>query len=222
MRWLTKNLPRGARKSSSSVPDFVKPIFAFFAQLGGFGLLGFGILDSSFLFVPLGNDLLLVVLTARKEHLFWYYALMAATGSVIGATLTDAVSRKLGETGIEKMVNPGRLKVVRARLEKHAWWALGLASLLPPPFPFTVFLMAASGLQTPRWHVLSAVGAGRLVRFLALAILAKEFGRQILKFMERPEVVYFLIGLAVISIVGSVLSILKWVRSARERSYIRI
>ena len=30
------------------------------------------------------------------------------------------------------------------------------AALLPPPFPFTVFLIAASGLQMSRWKVLGA------------------------------------------------------------------
>src|SRR5215203_6829923 len=101
--------------------------FQFFGRMGGFGLVGFGILDSSFLFLPLGNDLLLVLLTARKPNLFWYYALMAALGSLIGCTLTDAVSRKIGEAGMEKMVNPGRLKKLQSKIEKHAGWALGLA-----------------------------------------------------------------------------------------------
>ena len=40
---------------------------AFFWSLGGPGLLLLGILDSSFLFAPLGNDLLVVAMTARKH-----------------------------------------------------------------------------------------------------------------------------------------------------------
>src|SRR6478672_9332864 len=95
----------------------IRQVFHYFLRMGGFGLAGFGILDSSFLFLPLGNDLLLVILTARKPALFWYYALMASLGSVIGCTLTDAVSRKLGEAGIEKMANPDKLKAVQKRIE---------------------------------------------------------------------------------------------------------
>ena len=183
--------------------------------MGGFGLVGFGILDSSFLFLPLGNDLLLVLLTARKPNFFWYYALMATLGSLIGCTLTDAVSRKIGEAGIEKMVDPARVKKLQSKIEKHAWWALGLAAMLPPPFPFTVFLIAASGMQMSRWKVLAAVGVGRLVRFFAIGTLAASYGRQILRMARRPEVEYVIIGLAVISIIGSVLSVIKWVRSSR-------
>jgi membrane protein YqaA with SNARE-associated domain len=195
----------------------IRQVFHHFLRMGGFGLVGFGILDSSFLFLPLGNDLLLVVLTARKPALFWYYALMATLGSAIGCTLTDAVSRKLGEAGIEKMTNQARLKAVQRRIEKHAWWALGLAALLPPPFPFTVFLIAASGLQMSRWKTLAPVAIGRLVRFFALALLAVTYGRQILHISRRPEVEYFMLGLAAVSIIGSVLSVLKWVRSTRRR-----
>lgn len=185
--------------------------------MGGFGLVGFGILDSSFLFLPLGNDLLLIILTARKPELFWYYALMATLGSLIGCAITDAVSRKIGEAGLEHMAHPDRVKRLRGKIEQHAWWVLGLASLLPPPFPFTVFLIAASGLQMPRWKVLGAVGTGRMIRFFALALLAVQYGRQILRISRRPEVEYFFIALAVISIAGSALSVYKWVRSSRSR-----
>ena len=193
--------------------ELLQQVFRFFARMGAFGLVALGLLDSSFLFLPLGNDLLLVVLTARKPDLFWFYALMSTVGSMLGVFLTDFVSRKIGEAGLDKLVNPNRLKTVRKRLETHAWWVLGLTAMAPPPFPFTVFVIAASGLQTPRWHVLSAVGAGRLLRFFVLALLAHQFGRQILSFADKPEVEYVVIALAVISVAGSVLSVLKW-RSA--------
>jgi membrane protein YqaA with SNARE-associated domain len=159
----------------------------------------------------------LVILTARKPELFWYYALMAVLGSMIGSTLMDAISRKLGEAGMERIASPKRVKALQKRIEKHAWWVLGLAAVLPPPFPFTLFLVAVSGMQMKRWKVLSAVAVGRSVRFFAIAILAYHYGRQILRMADRPEVEYFVIGLAVISIVGSVFSVVKWVRSSRRK-----
>jgi membrane protein YqaA with SNARE-associated domain len=199
------------------VHELVRQAIQFFYRMGGLGLIGFGILDSSFLFLPLGNDLLLVMLTARKPEWFWYYALMATTGSVIGATLTDAVSRKIGEAGMERMANPERVKKLRKRLDKHAWWFLILAAMLPPPFPFTVFLIAASGMQLKRWRLLSAVAAGRALRFLTIAILAYRYGRQIIRMSQRPEVETFILVLAAISIIGSVLSVMKWIRATRGK-----
>jgi hypothetical protein len=95
---------------------------------------------------------------------------------------------------------------------------LGMAATLPPPFPFTVFLVAVSGMQMKRWKVLSAVAVGRSMRFFGIALLAYRYGRQILRMAERPEVEYFVIALAVISIAGSVLSVVKWVRSSRRKT----
>ena len=196
----------------------VRSVFRFFGSLGAIGLVGLGILDSSFLFLPFGNDLLLVALTARKPDQFWFFALMAALGSVIGCLLTDIVSRRLGEAGIEKMANPKRLERVRGKLKAHAMWVLGGAALMPPPFPFTVFLMAAAALQISRWRVMTAVGVGRLLRFFLLALLARRFGTYLLQLAERDEVQYAVVALAVISIVGSALSIAKWVQSSRRRA----
>jgi membrane protein YqaA with SNARE-associated domain len=185
--------------------------------MGGFGLVGLGILDSSFLFLPFGNDILLVMLTARKPEYFWYYAVMATVGSLLGCVLTDTVSRKIGEAGMERMANPKKVETLRKRMNKHAPWVLAGAAIMPPPFPFTVFLIAASGMQMSRFKVLASVGVGRLVRFFALAGLAYYFGRHILAVAKRDEVEYVVIGLAVISVIGSALSIAKWVRSTRRQ-----
>lgn len=119
---------------------------------------------------------------------------------------------------MERLANPKRVKSLQKRIEKHAWWILGMAAILPPPFPFTLFLVAVSGMQMKRWKVLSAVAVGRTVRFFAIAGLAHRYGRQILRMADRPEVEYFVIALAAISILGSVLSIVKWVRSSRRKT----
>ena len=86
------------------------------------------------------------------------------------------------------------MEYVQQRLKKHTFWALGAAALLPPPFPFTVFLIAASAIQISRRRVLTAVGVGRLVRFVTLSLLAARFGPGILRISERDEVQYLLSG----------------------------
>ena len=58
---------------------FAAGLFAFVLKFGGLGLLVLGILDSSFLFAPWGNDLLVVAMTARHPHYghMLYYAAMS-------------------------------------------------------------------------------------------------------------------------------------------------
>lgn len=196
----------------------IRSFIAFFLRLGLLGLFAMGVLDSSVLFLPFGNDLLVVALTAQAPGRFWLYALCATTGSVVGCTITDFLSRKLGEAGLENMVKPERLQVVQQRLKKHAFWVLGGAALMPPPFPFTVFLITASAIQISRWRVLTAVAVGRFLRFFLLSLLALRFGTQIIHLSKRDEIQWFVIGLAVVSIIGSALSVAKWVHSSRKRA----
>ncbi|HXA53043.1 MAG TPA: hypothetical protein VNV86_22150, partial [Candidatus Acidoferrum sp.] len=71
-------------------------IFAFVLKFGGLGLLIIGIVDSSYLFAPWGNDLLLVALTARHPEFLrmLYYAAMSTIGSVLGCLLIDVPMRR--------------------------------------------------------------------------------------------------------------------------------
>src|SRR3979411_2961260 len=97
----------------------VDHLFAVFIRLGGFGLLILGFLDSSFLlFLPLGNDLLLVALTARDHRMLPVFAVLATAGSLLGCLLTDWVSRKGGEKGIEKFLSGRRLSYVKRKVKK--------------------------------------------------------------------------------------------------------
>jgi len=187
----------------------------FFAHLGGFGLLLLGILDSSFLFMPLGNDLLVVALTANHHQRMLYYAAMASAGSVVGCFLTDLVCRKGGEKGLEKNFSGRTMDYVQKKIKNHAGPALAVACLLPPPFPFTPFVIVMAALQYPRWKLLGIVAAGRLIRFTAEGWLAIVYGRRILEMAKNPLLQQIVIGLVVISIAGSAWSIYSWVKRAR-------
>ncbi len=197
---------------------FLRHVFAIALHLGGFGLIIVGILDSSFLFMPLGNDLLIVAMTARARdypHAF-YYAAMAAIGSVLGCLVLDLVARKGGEAGLEKLVSKRRLEYVKKRVKEHVAWALAIGSLMPPPFPFTPLVAAASAVDYPRKKMLSVIGVARFVRFLIEACLAMYFGRQVLRLAEAPAVRWFIIAIIVISFGGSGWSIYQWFRRSKQ------
>jgi membrane protein YqaA with SNARE-associated domain len=193
-------------------------LFAFFWKLGGIGLLLLGILDSSFLFAPLGNDLLVVAMTARHHSILemLYYAAMSTIGSVLGCLLVDLVMRKAGEAGLEKHLPRKRLEYVKKKVSQNAVWALVLAAIAPPPFPFTPFIMAAAALQYPRRRMLAVVGAARMARFTALGVLALLFGERILRWAQNEIVQGFLVGLIVVCTVGSVVSVYGWIRRSRK------
>ena len=186
----------------------------FFRKLGMFGLLLLSALDSSFLVLPFGNDLLLIALVrSNREGPKWIaYVVASAIGSVIGVFVIDLLMRKTGEKGLERFLSKNRIEQVKSKIENKAFITVFLATLVPPPFPFTPAVMTASALQFPKAKLLGAVFVGRLVRFGIEAILALYFGRQVIAFINSDVVTYVVYVLIAIAIVLSTLSLLRWLK----------
>lgn len=189
-------------------------IFRFFRRMGIFGLLLMSALDSSFLVLPFGNDLLLIALvSSNREGLMWIaYVLASAIGSVIGVFVIDLLMRKAGEKGLERFISQKKVEQLKSKIENKAFITVFLATLIPPPFPFTPAVMTASALQTPKGQLLAAVFVGRLLRFGAEAFLALYFGRQVIAFINSDVVTYIVYGMIAIAIVLSTLSLMRWLK----------
>ncbi|MGH9374724.1 MAG: VTT domain-containing protein [Terriglobia bacterium] len=194
---------------------FIRHLYVVFLHLGGFGLLAVGFLDSSFLFLPLGNDLLIIGITSSRPSRIAYYVLMATAGSVLGCFTVDLMSRREGEKALEKMLPAKRLNYVTGRVKKNAAWALTVASLMPPPFPFTPFVAASAALQYPRKRLLLVIAGSRLLRFSIEGVLAIIFGRRILALASSPVVEDGVLALVIISVFGSALSVREWIKRSK-------
>jgi membrane protein YqaA with SNARE-associated domain len=184
-------------------------------RAGGLGVLTLGIFDSSPLVVPMGNDLLVLALCARYHSRVWYYVLMATAGSVIGCLVTDWVSRK-SEGKQEKFLSPNQLRLLRNLVEKHAGWTLFVASMMPPPFPFTAIVAGAAAFRYPRTRLMTVVSLGRLLRFSIEAALAIHYGRWIIRQSQAPWLDHAMIALIVISIAASAFSMYEWSQKAKR------
>jgi membrane protein YqaA with SNARE-associated domain len=189
----------------------------FFFSLGGVGLLLLGILDSSFLFMPLGNDLLVVALTAAHRQRMLYYVVMATVGSVVGVAITHWASAKGGQKGIEGEKKSRRVAYIERKVHEHGAIAIATAAIMPPPFPFTPFIIVAAALQYPRKKMLLIVAGCRAARFAIEGSLALIYGRRIIQLAQSPAVQIFIVILVAISIAGSAWSIFTWVRKSRNR-----
>jgi membrane protein YqaA with SNARE-associated domain len=193
----------------------------FFSVLGyfltPFGIVLMGILDASMVFfLPLGIDFVVIIMTARKPELFWLYALLGTCGSVIGAAGTFWIGKAAGERGLSRLVNPRRLDAVKARIDRGAVVVAALA-LIPPPFPFTPFVLASGALGVNAWTFLATLAGARVLRFGAEAALASHYGSQILRWMKTPmfkSIIGVFIALAVI---GTIVSAIALVRSSRRK-----
>jgi membrane protein YqaA with SNARE-associated domain len=186
----------------------------FFLRLGIFGLFLLSALDSSFLVLPFGNDVLLIAMVSRdRSSLAWIsYVLVSALGSILGVFVIDLIMRKAGEKGLERFVSAKKIEKFKAKLENKAGITVFVATLLPPPFPFTPVVMTASALQTPRAKLIGAVFVGRLVRCTIEALLALYFGRKLIAYINSDVVTYFVYGLIALAAVLSTLSLITWLR----------
>jgi membrane protein YqaA with SNARE-associated domain len=194
----------------------------FFSVLAYFltpaGVVMMGVLDASMIFfLPLGIDFVVIIMAARKPDLFWLYPVLATIGSLAGAALTFWIGRKAGEVGLTKLVKPKQLEHVKARVNRGAAVVAALA-IIPPPFPFTPFVLTSGALCMNPWSFFGTLAAVRVFRFGIEAALASRYGSQILRWMKTPEfqtMVGIFIALAVI---GTILSAIALVRGAKKRA----
>ena len=180
------------------------------------GVLVMGALDASLVFfLPLGIDFVVIIMTARKPELFWLYALLAGVGSVIGASLTYWMGRKVGEHGLTRLVKPSTLKKVQQRVTQSAVLPIAALGAIPPPFPFTAFILASGASRLNPWMLLPALGLVRLIRFGVEGALAARYGQGILTWMESRTFTLVVIALAVLAIGGTIVSAVAVHRSVK-------
>lgn len=197
---------------------------SFFNSLLGYfltpaGVLLMGTLDASLIFfLPLGIDFVVIIMAARKPELFWMYALLATIGSVTGAGLTYWIGRKAGAAGLRTFLNPKTLARVQKRVETQAALPIAALGVIPPPFPFTAFVLAAGAWKLSAWKFLSALAAVRAARFGVETALAAHYGNGIISWMESKTFTIVIVVLAVLAVVGTVVSAVLLYRSGRRKS----
>jgi membrane protein YqaA with SNARE-associated domain len=175
-------------------------------HLGGLGFIPLGLLDSSIIPLPGSMDVLTIVLSARHGELWFYYALMATIGSVIGGYLTYRLARKGGKETLARKFPSRKLQRFYKLFGRWGFGAIAIPALLPPPAPMVPFLLAAGAMQYSVKKFLTALTLGRIVRYFTLAYLAMRYGRHMLTFISKVEhpiliAVVALIAIAVVVLV---------------------
>jgi len=180
-------------------------------------VLFLGILDSTVVFfLPLGIDAVVILMAARHPGDAWLYPVLAASGSVLGSAMTYWAGRKIGEHGLSRFVPAGRLQFVRANLRRHGAFTVAALSLIPPPFPFTPFVLTSGALHFSRLRLFASLAAARLLRFGVEAALAVRYGDALVHWMGSQT---FRVAIGVfiaIAVTGTAISAFVVMRRARR------
>ena len=144
---------------------------------GAFGLFTVALLDSAFVPLPSSADALMILLSTAHPRWMVLYAFMATAGSAIGCWILYLVSRRAGARALRKF-SEAKQKRVKGWIERYDMAAVLVATLLPPPFPFKLFVITAGVFRFSLVRFMIAIVAGRAFRFLLEGDLAVRYGAE--------------------------------------------
>jgi len=170
-------------------------------HLGGLGLIPLGLLDSSIIPIPGSMDVVTIILCAREQEWWLYYALMATAGSVIGGYVTYRLARKRGRETLERRFRRRQVDKINEIFGRWGFGAIAVPALLPPPVPMVPFLLAAGAMQYPARKFLAALTLGRIVRYTILAYLSARYELKIIAFIAHHghPVALTVVGILIVS-----------------------
>jgi membrane protein YqaA with SNARE-associated domain len=157
----------------------------FALALGGPGLFLIAFLDSSFLSFPEIVDILVIWLTTQHKERMVYYALMSTLGSIAGCFALFVVARKGGEAFLRKRFHERHIDRAMEIFQRYGLFGVLVPSLLPPPAPFKLFVLAAGVAQVRTVDFLVAVSIGRGVRYFGEGLLAVWYGERAAEFIRE-------------------------------------
>jgi membrane protein YqaA with SNARE-associated domain len=153
-------------------------------SLGGPGLFLIAFVDSSFLSLPEINDLLIIWMVNQHKSLMLYYVTMATLGSVAGCLVLYYLMRRGGEVLLRKRIGDGAFARSMTTFRRYGLLSVLVPSMLPPPAPFKVFVLAAGAARVPVLQFVVAIAVGRGVRYLAEGLLAVWYGDAALDYVH--------------------------------------
>jgi membrane protein YqaA with SNARE-associated domain len=168
---------------SHALARYTHFIWGLLQPLGSWGVFAIAAIDGSLLGMPL--DPVVAGYVYQSPHKFLLYVIMASAGSALGSVVLYAIGYKGGEVLLQKRMPPQKFESMRRSFDRHEFWALMFPAMLPPPFPFKLFVLAAAAFEMNFAHFELAIFAGRFVRFLILSLLTIKFGPQVVGIMSH-------------------------------------
>lgn len=117
--------------------------------------------------------------------------MVAVFGSVAGCAILYGISWSAGEAALRKF-NPAKRARARQLLERFDMLTVLVAAVLPPPFPFKIFVVTAGVFRFRFWRFVMGILIGRSFRYCLLGYLAFRYGEQAREIFKQN---YPLIGL---------------------------
>ena len=181
---------------------------------GGLALFILAFLDSTFLPFPTVNDLLLIALSIESPARMPYYAGMVTAGSLLGCLILYGIARKGGGVVFGTRAGPQSVSV-RHWISRNGFLSVAIGSLLPPPAPFKLIVLAAGALGVRLRTFILALALARALRFFGEGYLAVRYGPQAYSYLITHKLAFA--GIA-ISIAVALYLLGRWFSHKSRRS----
>ena len=155
-----------------------KKLGTFLASYGPGGLFAISFLDSSFVPLPGLNDALLIYLCASQPVAAPLFAVLATAGSLSGSLVLYWFARSGSKLALKKKGTLKGIEHAKPWLEKNGFLSMVIMSLLPPPAPFKLFLLASGIFRFPLIQFLAGLAVGRSLRFAGIAYISARYGKE--------------------------------------------
>lgn len=152
--------------------------------MGGPGLFILSFLDSSFLSFPEVVDVLMIGLVAKYPERMLWYATLPTLGSILGSYVLYHLARRGGEAFLRRRMHERHVDRAFAMFRKYGLLAVAVPSIMPPPVPFKIFVLAAGAARVRPLEFLVAISVGRGVRYFGEALLAAWYGQAAIDFLH--------------------------------------
>jgi len=147
----------------------------YLVSFGPFGLLAIAFLDSVLVPMPGGVDAVLLLLAASRPSSMLIYVAAATVGSTVGCVGLYRISQRAGRRALARF-SESKQKRVKDLIDRYDVLSVLVASLLPPPFPFKLFVVSAGVFRLNLLRFTFAIAAGRTFRYLLEGYLAARYG----------------------------------------------
>ena len=159
------------------VTKWLTRLSEYLITFGAFGLFVVALLDSTFVPLPSSVDALMLLLSTTYPSWMLLYALMATSGSALGCFILYLISRRAGARALNRF-SEAKQRRVKHWIERYDIFAVLAATLLPPPFPFKLFVVTAGVFRFSLVRFMLAIIVGRGFRFLLEGYFAVRYGSQ--------------------------------------------
>ncbi|MEA2204929.1 MAG: hypothetical protein QOE77_1705 [Blastocatellia bacterium] len=170
---------------------------------GPFGLFAIALLDGAFVPMAGGPDAVVMLLSASRPGWMVFYAGAASLGSTAGCIILYYLSKRGGRRALARF-SPSKQARVKDLIERYDVLSVLVASLLPPPFPFKLFVVSAGVFRLSIMRFAIAIFAGRAFRYLLEGYLAARYGDHAKEWLAHyyPAIGISLAVLIVLAFIG--------------------